>query len=205
MSDSPSAQQQELVGLMRELLRENYVHLRVNRVTIEENLERETTSVSCEVTEEASGERFVIAGRGVGIIDAFFQGMVERFAAEYPSLDTICISAFSVRARVDTKRKSSGADSEGEVLLEIRNSEGQPFHFAHSSRSVIASGIITTLAGMEYFINSERAFVTVYHAMKDAERRNRADLVERYVGHMAVLVRNTSYSEVIGKLRAEMA
>jgi hypothetical protein len=204
MPENTSRQHEELIGLFRELLNEDYTHLRVNRVLIEENLEEKSTSVSCEVTDEASGDKFVIAGKGVGAIDAFFQGMVERFATEYPSLNTICFSAFTVQARLDTKRKSSGADSEGEVVLEIQNSEGKAFRFKHSSRSVIASGIITTLLGMEYFINSERAFVTVYHAMKDAKERNRQDLVQRYTDTMAILVRNTSYSEVISKLREEM-
>lgn len=200
-----SNKQKELIALMRELLNENYTHLRVNRVLIEESLEEESASVSCEVTDEASGEKFVIAGKGSGAIDAFFQAMVERFATEYPSLNTIRFSAFSVQARMDTRRKSSGADSEGEVMLQIENSEGKAFRFVHSSRSIIGSGIITTLLGMEYFINSERAFVTIYHAMKDAKERNRHDLIQRYTNQMAILVQNTSYSEVISKLREELS
>jgi hypothetical protein len=197
--------QLEVIDLMRELLGESYTHLRVNRVLIEEDLEQQATSVSCEVTDEASGEMFVIAGRGAGAIDAFFQGMVERFATEYPSLKTIRFSSFNVQARLDTRKEFSGADSEGEVTLEIENSEGKIFRFTHSSRSIIASGIITTLLGMEYFVNSERAFVSIYHAMKDAKERNRPDLVQRYTDTMARLVQNTSYSEVIGKLRKEMS
>ena len=35
---------------------------------------------------------------------------------------------------------------------------------------------IVTLLGLEYFVNSERAFVSAYHALKDAKERNRADL-----------------------------
>jgi len=186
------------------LLNESYTHLRVNRVLIEEDLEQGSTSVSCEVTDEASSEKFVIAGKGSGAIDAFFQGMVERFATEYPSLRTIRFSAFTVQARLDTKKDYSGADAEGEVTLEITNSEGKAFRFLHASRSIIGSGIITTLLGMEYFINSERAFVSMYYAIKDAKERNRPDLVQRYTNRVARLVQNTSYSEVIGKLRKEL-
>lgn len=199
-----ATKQLEIIDLMRELLADSYTHLRVNRVLIEEDLEKQDTSVSCEVTDEATEEKFVIAGKGAGAIDAFFQAMVERFATEYPSLKTIRFSAFSVQARLDTRKEFSGADSEGEVTLEIENSEGKMFRFTHSSRSVIGSGIITTLLGMEYFINSERAFVSIYHAMKDAKERNRPDLVQRYTDTLAKLVQNTSYSEVISKLRKEM-
>ena len=147
---------------------------------------------------------FVIAGKGVGAIDAFFQGMVERFATEYPSLNTIRFSEFTVQARLDTKQRPAGTDSEGEVTLGITNSEDKVFRFTHSSRSVIGAGIITTLLGMEYFINSERAVVTMYHAIKDAKERNRPDLVQRYTNTMAKLVQNTSYSEVISKLREDL-
>ncbi len=197
-------QQREIINLMRDLLGEQYTHLHVNRVLIEEDFEQKSTSVSCEVNDESTTEKFVIAGKGVGVIDAFFKGMVERFAASYPSLKTIKFYNFLVQARLDTKQGYSGTDSEGEVTVEIANSEGKIFRFVHASRSVIAAGIITTLLGMEYFINSEKAFVNIYHAMKDAQNRNRSDLIQRYTNTLAILVQNTSYSEVISKLREEL-
>jgi hypothetical protein len=194
----------DVIKLMRDLLADNYTHLHVRRVMIEEDLEQGASSVTCEVTWEGGDEKFVIAGQGQGAIDAFFQGMVERFATEYPSLKTIQFAEFSVQARLDTKQGYAGTDSEGEVTLGIANSEGQVFRFVHSSRSVIGAGLITTLLGMEYFINSERAVVTMYHAIKDAKERSRPDLVQRYTNTMATLVKNTSYSEVITKLREEL-
>lgn len=199
-----SERQNETDRLMRELLGEGYTHLRVKRVQIEEDLDRRQTGIHCEVTEELSGNTLVLSGQGVGLINAFFQGMVDRFATEYPSLKTIRFSSFSVQAHLDTKKEYAGTDSEGEVTLQIANSEGQLFRFTHISRSVISSAIIVTLLGLEYFINSERAFVTAYHALKDAKQRNRADLVQRYTDIMATLVQNTSYSEVISKIRSEM-
>lgn len=196
--------QAEITKLLREVLGEGYTHLHVNRVVIEEDLEQKSTAINCEVTDEATSEAFVIAGKGVGIIDAFFQGMVSRFATEYPSLKTIRFSSFAVQAHLDTKQDYAGSDSEGEVTLQIANSEGKLFRFAHVSRSVTAAAIITTLQGLEYFINSERAFVATYHALKNAKDRNRSDLVQRYTNIMALLVQNTSYSEVISNIREEI-
>jgi hypothetical protein len=196
--------QVEVTKLMRELLGDNYTHLHVNRVLIEEDLEKKTTAINCEVTDETTSESFVIAGKGVGLINAFFQGMVDRFASEYPSLKTVRFSSFSVQAHLDTKQDFAGTDSEGEVTLQLLNSEGKLFRFTHSSRSVIGAAIITTLLGLEYFINSERAFVSMYHALKDARERNRSDLMQRYTDTLALLVKNTSYSEVISKIRTEI-
>jgi hypothetical protein len=199
-----SERQSETDKLMRELLGDGYTHLRVKRVQIEEDLEKRQTGIQCDVTDEQSGTTAVLSGHGVGLINAFFQGMVDRFASEYPSLKTIHFSSFSVQAHLDTKKEYSGTDSEGEVTLQIANSEGQLFRFTHISRSVISSAIIVTLLGLEYFVNSERAFVSAYHALKDAKERNRADLIQRYTNIMATLVQNTSYSEVISKIRNEL-
>jgi len=196
--------QNEQKQLITELLGDSYTHLRVKKVQIEEDLDKKATTISCEVMEQAGSEPFMITGKGVGLIDAFFQAMVDRFATEYASLRTIRFSSFSVQAHLDTKRDFAGTDSEGEVTLQIANSEGKLFRFTHASRSVIAAAIITTLLGLEYFINSERAFVSGYHALKDARARNRADLIQRYTNTMANLGQNPSYSEVINKIRSEL-
>jgi hypothetical protein len=196
--------QDEINRLMREVLGENYTRLHVNRVQIEEDLEKKSTCISCEVTDESADNTFVIKGHGVGLINAFFQGMVDRFATDYPSLKTICFSSFAVQAHLDTKRDYAGTDSEGEVTLQIANSENKLFRFAHVSRSVTGAAIVVTLLALEYFINSERAFISAYHALKDAKSRNRADLVQRFTNIMATLVQNTSYSEVISKIRTEI-
>lgn len=195
-------EQGEAIKLMREVLGESYTHLRVHRAVIEEALE-EATSVTCEVTDETTGENSIIAGKGVGVIDAFFKGFVDRFATEYPSLKTVRITSFQVNANMETKSDYAGTDSAGEVSVGIMNSAGKFFRFSHSSRSVIASSIITMLLGLEYFINSERAYITLHEAFTDAHQRGRDDLVQHYTRQMAVLVRNTSYSEVIERIRTE--
>jgi len=58
--------QKDVIKLMRELLGDNYTHLHVTRVLIEEDLEETATSVTCEVTDEATGE---LTARGKRIID----------------------------------------------------------------------------------------------------------------------------------------
>ena len=195
--------QEETIALMREMLGDNYTQLTVRRVVIEEDLTNESTSVTCEVTEERTQNSFVIASKGVGVVDAFFHGVATRFANEYPSLKTIRFTSFSMGAKLDTKKESSGTDSLAEVTLEISNSEGKKFHFHNSHRSITASSILTTLRAMEYFINSERAYVTMYHAYKDAVERRRPELAQKYTDSMAILVQNTSYSQVIEKIQKE--
>ena len=53
----------------------------------------------------------------------------------------------------------------------------------------------------EYFVNSERAYITLYKALENARERNRQDLVDTYKAQMAEVVKSTSYSEVIERLQ----
>jgi hypothetical protein len=195
--------QDELVELTREVLGDNFTHLLVRRVLIEESMNEET-SVTCEVTDELSGDKSVIAGKGVGLVDAFFNGMISRFAEEYPSLKTIRFNSFSVQAELETKQAFSGTDSLGKVTLDVANSEDRIFTFCETSRSVISAIICATRSALEHFINGERAFVTLYHALADAKQRNRQDLVQTFTNKMATLVKNTSYSEVIDRIQKDL-
>ena len=85
----------------------------------------------------------------------------------------------------------------------MRNQKGRDFEFRHSSRSIVGSGIEATLEAAEYFVNSERAFLTMHEALGDARKKNRSDLVEKYTNILAALVENSSYSELVEQRRRE--
>ena len=193
----------KVLALIREILGESYTHYIVQQTHVDDDPRQRKTSVECVMREERSEEEATIRGEGVGLVDALFQGAVIRFADEYPSLRTIQFARFELHARMDTKRHFSGTDSKIEVTIEVLNSEGRGFTFSHMSRSVITACVLTSLAAVEYFINSERAFVVTFHALRDARDRQRADLIQHFTNNLATLVQNTSYSEVIEKLRSE--
>lgn len=198
---------EEISALVRQVLGDSYTYLQVKRAVIEEELEQGTTSVTCEVYEEVQGDKpesSVIAGKGVGLVDAFFRGVQTRYGEEYPSLKTIRFANFRVDAELESKKQFSGTDSLAKVTIEIANSEDRRFVFKHTARSLTGAAIITTLRALEHFINSERAFVATYHALKDAQERSRSDLVQRFTDTLAMLVRNTSYSEVIDKIKNDI-
>ena len=194
----------DIIQLMKTILGESYLELQVDRITVMEELDKEQTHVTCEATPTNGADKIIISGVGVGVVDALFSGMMERFAAEYPSLQSIKLNRFSLKGHLDTCNNAAGTDSKGEVRIVLANSEGELFHFSQSGRSVLGSVLCTTLRGLSYFINSERAFVSVYHALQDARQRNRQDLVQRFTGQLAILVRNTSYSEVTAKIQQEL-
>jgi hypothetical protein len=197
-------EQDRIQKLLRDALGPEYLALRVDRVAFEEDLTDTVGRIHAEVRNELSGEKQSIEGRGVGLVDAFFQALVGRLASEYPSLKTIEFSKFQIDGRIETKRQMQGADAMGEVTLVIRNSDRKDFEFADASRSITASALRAVLKAVEYFVNSERAFIAVWNRLEDAKKRNRDDLVQTYTSQLVELVKNTSYSEAIENIKKKL-
>jgi hypothetical protein len=183
-------------SLIRRVLAANYLQLQLARLTVDEDPQSGST-VKVSVLE---GDQPVeVEGKGVGAVDALFSGLLGRYAREYRSLETVQLVSFHVVADVETKKALNGVDAVGKVTLDVTNSEGRHFTFSDASRSVTTSTAKAVLACVQYFVNAERAFLTLHNARQDALTRGREDLVARYTAEMAEIVKSTSYAEVIAK------
>lgn len=187
--------------LIRRILGAGYLELRLTRLSAEEVPEL-AARVVVEVTE--NGAAATIEGEGVGPIDALWGALINRYAREYQSLKSLELAGFSVHAAIESKRRKAGLDALARVELAVHNSEGKRFTFSDESRSVTASAARAVIAVAEYFVNAERAFVSLFNARKDALDRGRPDLVARYTAELAEVVKSTSYAEVIESLRKEL-
>ncbi|MEO7730676.1 MAG: alpha-isopropylmalate synthase regulatory domain-containing protein [Kofleriaceae bacterium] len=187
--------------LIRRVLGANLFELKLHKLGIEE-LDG-GSSIKLEVTE---GEQPIeVEGRGVGLVDALFTGLLDRYAREYQSLKSIQMTGFKADADIETKKAQAGVDAIARVTLDVTNSEGRLFSFSDASRSVTSSTARAVLAMVSYFVNAERAFLTLYNARRDALARGREDLVSRYTAEMSAVVESTSYAEVIANIRRELA
>jgi hypothetical protein len=186
--------------LIRRVLGANFFELKLHRLAIEDI--NGGSRVKIEVME---GEQTVeVDGHGVGLVDALFVGLLDRYAREYQSLKTIQLIGFQAAADIETKKVQAGVDAVARVTLDVTNSEGRQFTFTDASRSVTASTARVVLAMVQYFVNAERAFLTLHNARRDALARGREDLVSRYTAEMAEVVESTSYAEVIANIRKEL-
>jgi len=186
--------------LIRRVLGANLFELKLHKLGIEE-LDG-GSSIKLEVTE--GDQPIEVEGRGVGLVDALYAGLLERYAREDQSLNTIELTGFQVAADLETKQ-SHGVDAVVRVTLDVNNSEGRVFSFSDASRSVTSSTVRAVLAMVSYFVNAERAFLTLHNARRDALARGREDLVSRYTAEMSAVVESTSYAEVIANIRKELA
>ncbi len=186
-------------SLIKQVLQTEFLGLKPVRYTLTEALNED----SCELTValETSGATDTVvefSGRGVGFVDALFAGFIEHYAREYPSLQTLAVQDFEVRGKMNTGNER-GTDAEVAVVLSVTNSENKKFIFENGARSLVAATCSVVFEMAEYFINSERAYVTLYRALNDAKGRNRQDLVDTYQAQLAEVVKSTSYSEVIAR------
>lgn len=186
--------------LIRRVLGSNFLELKLVRLAVEEG----DHNSLCKLSVLEGDQPVEVEGKGVGVVDAIYNAMLDRYAREYQSLKTITLSGFHVGADLETKKAQAGVDAVGRVTLEITNSEGRHFTFSDKSRSVTISIARSVLAIVQYFANAERAFVTLHNARRDALARNREDLVSRYTAEMAQVVESTSYAEVIANIKKEL-
>ena len=187
--------------LIRRVLGTNFLQLAIVKLVVEED-PTDGSKVKAFISE--GPEQVEVEGKGVGVVDAFYNALLARYAREYQSLKTIQLSGFKVDADIHTKKASAGVDAVGKVTLDVTNSEGRHFTFTDASRSVTTSTARAVLACVQYFINAERAFLTLYNARRDALSRGREDLVARYTREMAEVVESTSYADVIAKARKDL-
>lgn len=186
--------------LIRRVLGANFLEMKLTRLVIEEVDSASTVRLTV-----AEGEpTFEVEGKGVGVVDAAWNALLDRYAREYQSLKTIQLSEFEGRADIETKKGQAGVDAMVKVTLDVTNSEGRHFTFNDASRSMTSSAARAVIAMVQYFVNAERAFVTLHNARRDALARGREDLVSRYTAEMAAVVESTSYAEVIANIRKEL-
>jgi hypothetical protein len=192
------------VDVIRKVLGDDYLSLRVANYRLEENVvEGGPCRVSVRLQNDENGEALTLEGEGVGPVDAMYHAFMANFAREFQSLTTIKFTGFSVRAEMESSQTEKGADAVAVVDLTVTNSEGRTFEFENKGRSLTAAALDATIEAAEYFVNSERAFISVYRALCDARERRRADLVQSFTTQLSELVKTTSYSQVIERIKQE--
>lgn len=186
---------------MREVLGDEFLTLSFSDYRLEAT-HGGPSVIRCTVIENPGDRRLVIEGEGVGMVDAFFRGLCARYQQEHPSLETIRFSSFSVRGLTREASGERASDAKAEAFIGITNSAGTEFEFSAISPSVTHSSIEGVLAAVEYFVNSERAYVRIYRALQHHRTTGRSELVGRYTKLLAEMVRNTSYSSAVERLKS---
>ena len=195
-----------MVALMREILQDDYTELSVRLYTLTESFDESEPlcRLTCHLS-NVDGSDLTVESEGVGVIDALFTGLRDRLADDYPSLRSIRFSQLNIKgliAKEDGTAETTQA--EAEATVGILNSEGAEFIFQATAPSVSRAGMQATVRAAQYFVNSERTFVRLHEILQHYREEGRTDLVEKYTELMSRVVRNTSYSEVVERIKKSL-
>lgn len=196
MRELTSHQQEDALGRMRDVLQEDFLLLQVERYQFSEILSEQRCVFSGVVRQAPDGPEFTVEGSGVGLIDAFFSGLIHHFASDHPSLSALRFTSFAVRGLMAETRQSTATDAKAQADVGVTNSYGREFVFRSITPSVTWSSLDAVVSAVEYFVNSERAYRRIQKALDHYRAQGRSDLVAKYTDLLAEMVRNTSYSEI---------
>ena len=197
--------QDKMVALMREILQDDYTELSVRLYTLTESFDEDEPlcRLTCHLT-NADGSDMTVESEGVGVIDALFNGLRVRLADDFPSLQSIRFSQFTIRGLISVAEEASTSAAAAEATVGILNSEDVEFIFQATAPSVSRAGMQATVKAAEYFVNSERTFVRLHEILEHYRLEGRTDLVEKYTELMSRVVGNTSYSNVVERIKKSM-
>jgi len=186
-------EQTKISKIVREVLNESYIPLRVKNFILEEDLGNDKSSITCQLM--VGGEEVQLKGQGSGLVDALFCTIIEELSSEYPSLNNIQLIDFILKAK--PVKKGFGSGGFVKVDLAVSNRRGEKSHFLHEARSLNGAVILVVQKTIEYFVNSELAVIQLKKSLQNAVDRDRIDLVTKYTGMMSELVKNMPYNKIM--------
>ena len=194
----PEAQREKVIVVIENILKKNYVNLKLNEFSIKENIAEKSTEIICKML--FGRKKLTIKGSGKGPVDALFGALVDNFSDEYCSLKNLHFTRFAIEANVEKYLRSSKTDAEVVATLEIDNG-CDPLLFREGANSINVVSARAVLSAVEHFINAEKCVIILYNNIQDAKKRNRGDMTNIYTQQLAEIVKNISYENVISKLK----
>ena len=196
---TPSEEQREkVIEIIKNILKKNYINLKLSGLSIEENVTKGNTDIICKLL--FGKKKLTIKGSGSGPVDALFSALIDNLSDKYCSLKNLHFAKFSIEADVEKYLKSSKTDAAVEATLEIDNG-CDPLMFRECANSINVVSVKVVLSAVEHFINAEKCVIILYNNIQDAKKRNRGDMTGIYTQQLAEIVKNISYENVISKLK----
>ena len=196
-----SQRHQETQQMMRDILQENYLSLSLKRFRIEERGD-EPSQVLAQIERSDRPMNLSIEGAGQGAIHAFFMALRDLLSGEFPSVSAIHFTATRAES-VPNSDRSHPTDAEAEVYVTFTNSYKDELEFRNRSRSLMRATLDCIVDAVEYFVNSEKAYIQIYRALEHYRSQGRVDLIDKYTSMLSSMVRNTSYTDVIERIKQQ--
>jgi len=181
-------------NVIKEILKKDRVKFSIDNVTFNEDFVNNLSSVYCKFTETINNKHKIhnLECKGVGVVDAIYNCMINNYLSQYSSLQNIVFESFKVKPDFSDTR-DSGSSANIEVIISFSNCSKKTVSFRSSKRSIVSAAVQAVFNALEFYINSELTFKRLQFLLKDAKERNRGDLISRYEYHLSTMVSVTSY------------
>jgi len=192
------------IKIAKEILNKDFIPLTIEQFILHENTKKNKSSISCCLVSPAP--HFVsrpLNGVGEGVVDALFGALVDNLAGTYLSLQQVEFEDFTVVVKFKESARRTKTDAPVEIRLTIKTSRFNRVHFRHQCTSMVSAAVEVMRQAVEFFINLECAILQLYNNVKDAEKRNRQDLISEYTYKMANLVEIISYEKTLEKRKQD--
>jgi hypothetical protein len=157
--------------------------------------------ITCTFSSSGADEKpLQIEGKGVGMVDALYAGLVNEMSKKYESLSDLIFEDFSVNVKLQGNKNTRLLHSPVEICLVIVGPKQKRFYFRAQSRSIAMTAVKVVSNAVEYLVNAELAVVELHKSILDASNRRREDLKKRYTSQLSEIVCVTSYEKVIKNL-----
>ena len=185
----------EIESFIESFLQEDFYKIDLVRLECVENFKKNETLTKIQMKTPGRTSRIKCSGQGVGIMHSMFVCLKEMYAAEYPSLKDISLCSFIANTYIE-KSSPAAIESRIEIIVEFENKYGHKTPFRASSTSLLKSAALSLISAIQYYINSEKAFVRLRSLIADADRRRRPDIKMDLIYKITKIVGVSSYEEL---------
>ena len=133
--------------------------------------------------------------KGKGFVDGLFTGLQQYFSSQYSSLEKIGLADYNVNPIMTNSKKSMGTDAQASVSLSVLVHPHGLSEFSHTSRSMIYSSFSAALEAFQFYVNCDRAFHRIQLFIKDAQQRNRGDVISSCIYDLSRLTEVNTYDK----------
>ena len=186
----------DMSNLFDKILGEKIVRISPVNIKVEESLESDFTDVDVIFTQRCDSEIETISlknTRSKGFVDGIFKACYEHYVDSVPSLKNIRLVTYEARPKIQKNVTGIGSDARVEVSTIVEVTNHGHAEFTSNSRSILYSSLVNVLEAFEFYINCEKTFNKIQIILKDAQRRNRSDIVEKCKYDLARLTGVNNY------------
>ena len=180
-----------IFSLIKSHIKEDRVRIEPVSCTIQEDISLGKSEITININENKVAK--TLKGTGTGVVDSVFSAFMQHYANSFVSLRTISLAEFDVITNLKKTRHHMGTDAKCEVRISLSNASKNSMLFLGRSRSLLGASIVSAVNAYEYYINAEKCFIHLKKLIRDAESRNRGDIVSTLVYDMTDIVSVTNY------------